>query len=75
MTVSCVEVPLSEAAGVLGVMTVDENGRVIAFDEKPADPAPIPGDSTRCLASMGNYVFNTKFLYEQVIRNTTSGGT
>jgi glucose-1-phosphate adenylyltransferase len=69
MTVSCVEVPLAEAAGALGVMTVDESGRVIAFDEKPAAPAPIPGKPDLCLASMGNYVFNTKFLYEQVIRD------
>jgi glucose-1-phosphate adenylyltransferase len=69
MTVSCLEVPLAEAAGTLGVMTVDDDGRVIRFDEKPAEPTPIPGRPDRCLASMGNYVFNTKFLYEQVIRD------
>jgi glucose-1-phosphate adenylyltransferase len=59
MTVSCVEVPVAEAAGELGVMTVDESGRVIAFDEKPGI----------CLASMGNYIFNTDFLYEQLIKD------
>ena len=69
LTISCIEVPRAEAAGSLGVMTVDENGRVLAFDEKPADPAPIPGKPDLCLASMGNYVFNTGFLYEQVIRD------
>ena len=69
LTISCIEVPRTEAAGTLGVMTVDENGRVLAFDEKPADPAPIPGKPDLCLASMGNYVFNTGFLYEQVIRD------
>ena len=69
MTVSCLEVPRREAAGAFGVMTVDEEGRVLAFDEKPADPAPIPGKPDLCLASMGNYVFNTRFLYEQVIRD------
>jgi glucose-1-phosphate adenylyltransferase len=69
MSVCCVEVPLEEAAGTLGVMTVDANGRVVAFHEKPENPAPIPGSNGLCLASMGNYVFNTKFLYEQVIRD------
>ncbi len=69
MTVCCIEVPLEEAAGTLGVMTVDESGRVIAFDEKPENPQPIPGQSEQCLASMGNYVFNTGFLFEQVIKD------
>lgn len=69
MTVSCLEVPRAEAAGAFGVMTVDETGRVLGFAEKPAEPAPIPGKPDLCLASMGNYVFNTKFLYEQVIRD------
>ena len=69
MTVSCVEVPVEEAAGELGVMTVDEAGRVIAFDEKPEYPNSIPGKPGICLASMGNYVFSTEFLYEQVIKD------
>jgi glucose-1-phosphate adenylyltransferase len=38
MTVACLEVPISEAAGQLGVMSVDEQGRVIAFEEKPSAP-------------------------------------
>jgi len=69
LTVSCLEVPLEEAAGAYGVMTVDEHGRVLAFTEKPENPDPIPGKPGLCLASMGNYVFNTRFLYEQVIRD------
>jgi glucose-1-phosphate adenylyltransferase len=69
MSVSCVEVPCDEAAGQLGVMTVDENNRVIAFDEKPEKPNSIPGKPGFCLASMGNYVFNTEFLYEQLIKD------
>lgn len=75
MTVSCVELPVEEAAGQLGVMTVDESGRVIAFDEKPAQPNSIPGKPGLCLASMGNYVFNTDFLYEQVIKDADTPGT
>ena len=69
MTVSCLEVPIAEAAGAFGVMTVNEEARVVRFDEKPAQPTPIPEDANLCLASMGNYVFNTKFLYEQLIRD------
>ena len=72
MTVSCVELPCEEAAGQFGVMTVDETGRVIAFDEKPAKPNSIPGKPGICLASMGNYIFNTEFLYEQVIKDADS---
>lgn len=75
MTVCCIEVPIEEAAGALGVMTVDENGRVIAFDEKPEKPTPLPGRDDVCLASMGNYVFNTDFLYEQVIKDADTPGT
>ena len=75
MTISCLEVPIAEAAGQLGVMTVDESGRVIAFDEKPEKPNAIPGKPGFCLASMGNYVFNTHFLYEQVIKDADTPDT
>ena len=75
MTICCLEVPLEEAAGQLGVMTVDESGRIIGFDEKPAKPNPVPGKPGVCLASMGNYIFNTEFLYEQLIKDADTPGT
>jgi glucose-1-phosphate adenylyltransferase len=75
MTVCCIEVPLKEAAGQFGVMTVDDSGRVIEFNEKPEHPASIPGKEGVCLASMGNYVFNTEFLYEQVIKDADIPGS
>jgi len=75
MTVCCLEVPVEEAAGQFGVMTVDESGRVIEFNEKPEHPAQIPGKEGYCLASMGNYVFNTEFLYEQLIRDADMPGS
>ena len=68
MTVACLEVPLAEASA-FGVMGVDENSRVVEFAEKPAKPASIPGKPDKALASMGIYVFNTKFLFEQLIRD------
>ena len=68
MTVACITVPIEEASA-FGVMTVDENNRITGFLEKPANPAPMPGHTDKVLASMGIYVFNTKFLYEQLIRD------
>ena len=75
ITICCIEVPLEEAAGAFGVITVDGTGRIIGFDEKPAKPNPIPGKPDLCLASMGNYVFNTEFLYEQCIKDADTPGT
>ena len=68
LTVACAEVPLAEASA-FGVMGIDGNERVISFQEKPAQPQPIPGRPDRALASMGIYVFNAQFLYEQLIRD------
>lgn len=72
ITVSCVEVSVEEAAGAFGVIEVDSESRVIGFTEKPAVPAEIPGKPGRVLASMGNYVFNTLFLYEQLVKDADS---
>ena len=68
LTVGCAEVPPA-AASAFGVMGCDANGRVVSFQEKPAQPQPIPGEPDRALASMGIYVFNAQFLYEQMIRD------
>jgi len=75
MTICCIEMPIEEAAGEFGVMTVNDSGRIIGFDEKPAKPNPIPGKPGLCLASMGNYLFNTEFLYEQVIKDADTPNT
>ncbi|MDP3743941.1 MAG: glucose-1-phosphate adenylyltransferase [Methylotenera sp.] len=68
MTVACINVPLEDAKG-FGVLAVDESDRVIEFAEKPANPKHMPSDTTKAFASMGIYVFNAKFLYEQLIRD------
>jgi len=75
LTISCIEIPVSEAAGTFGVIEVDESGRVIGFEEKPAQPRPIPGQPDMCLASMGNYVFNTGFLCDQLIIDAGDSGS
>jgi len=72
MTVCCLEVPVEEAAGAFGVMTADTEKRVIAFNEKPEQPNEIPGKEGLCLASMGNYVFTSEFLFEQLEKDNFS---
>ena len=68
MSVACVEVPL-EQAPAFGVVATDSDSRVVGFEEKPAVPTPIPGRPETALASMGIYLFNASFLFEQVIRD------
>ncbi|HXX94120.1 MAG TPA: glucose-1-phosphate adenylyltransferase [Planctomycetota bacterium] len=65
-TVSCVEVPVREAAGQFGVVQVDEQSRIIGFEEKPKEPKPLPGNPQVCLASMGIYVFKPEVLYKML---------
>jgi glucose-1-phosphate adenylyltransferase len=74
VTVGCLEVPRMEATG-FGVMHVDEKDRIIAFVEKPADPPGIPGNPEFALASMGIYVFRTKFLMDQLRRDAAAKET
>lgn len=74
LTIGCLEVSLEEAKG-FGVMHVNENRQVHAFVEKPSDPPTIPGRSDVALASMGIYVFNTKFLIEQLIKDADTKGS
>ncbi|WP_174803819.1 glucose-1-phosphate adenylyltransferase [Martelella limonii] len=68
ITIGCLEVPVEEAKG-FGVMHVDENDRIVDFVEKPANPPGIPGNESMALASMGIYVFKTKFLFDCLYRD------
>ena len=61
VTVGCIEVPRMEATG-FGVMKVDTEDRILEFVEKPKDPPAMPGHPDMALASMGIYVFETKYL-------------
>jgi glucose-1-phosphate adenylyltransferase len=62
-TVGCIEVPKAEASA-FGVMAIDEQRKVTAFIEKPADPPAMPGKPDVTLASMGIYVFDADYLYQ-----------
>lgn len=68
VTIGCLEVPRIEATG-FGVMHVDENDRIKSFIEKPKDPPGMPDKPDMALASMGIYVFKTKFLSDQLRRD------
>jgi glucose-1-phosphate adenylyltransferase len=71
MTVACINVPINDAKE-FGVMSVDEESRVVDFNEKPKNPTPIPGSPNRALASMGIYIFNMKFLCDQLQRDAVN---
>ncbi|WP_024849569.1 MULTISPECIES: glucose-1-phosphate adenylyltransferase [unclassified Aminobacter] len=68
VTIGCLEVPRMDATG-FGVMHVDEEGRILQFVEKPADPPGMPDNPDIALASMGIYVFRTSFLMDQLRRD------
>jgi glucose-1-phosphate adenylyltransferase len=63
-TVACLPVPV-EAAHEFGIVETDSDGRIVGFQEKPdKGVVTIPGDPTRALASMGNYIFAPRPLAE-----------
>jgi glucose-1-phosphate adenylyltransferase len=68
VTVGCLEASLKEATG-FGVMHVDTKDRILSFLEKPKNPPPMPGKPDVALCSMGIYVFDTKFLIEELNRD------
>jgi len=74
ITVGCIEVEL-EHAKQFGVMSVDTENRVRSFLEKPEKPQPMRGREDLALVSMGIYVFNSGFLYEQLIKDADRPGS
>jgi glucose-1-phosphate adenylyltransferase len=69
LTVAAIPVPVTDA-GEFGIIEVDAENRMVGFVEKPkANPKTMPGDPTRCLASMGNYLFTTDALVQEIVRD------
>jgi glucose-1-phosphate adenylyltransferase len=66
VTIAARPVPLGDAVK-FGVLGVDRTGLVQHFAEKPAQPAPMPGDPTRALVSMGNYLFSRQALVDALL--------
>jgi len=69
LTVACVPVPIEEAANTFGVLEVDEKSRIIGFEEKPAQPKPMPGNPEMALVSMGSYFWETHSLREALFND------
>lgn len=66
-TIACLPVTIAEGRE-FGIMSVDNNKRIVSFDEKPENPTPLSHDPTRTLASMGVYCFRTEFLMNELIQ-------
>lgn len=73
-TVAVLPVPIEEGHA-FGIVDVAPDGEVRGFVEKPKNPPPMPGDPTRCLASMGNYIFQTETLVREVTEDAKREGS
>jgi glucose-1-phosphate adenylyltransferase len=71
VTIAALRVRVREAARQFGIIEVNDGNRVVGFEEKPHEPKKIPGNPDYCLASMGIYVFNAPFLFDQLCRDAT----
>lgn len=65
MTIAAYSVPIEQASR-FGVLQIDEQWRMVGFQEKPKNPTPIPGKPDLALVSMGNYLFRTEALVEKL---------
>ncbi len=74
VTIAALPVPIADARG-FGVIAADPEGRIQAFQEKPADPAPMPDDPAHAFASMGNYIFDTEVLVSALQEARKNGET
>jgi len=74
VTVATIPVPRQEARA-FGCVHVDAEGRVVDFVEKPEEPPPMPGHPELTLVSMGNYIFRTRTLLDELRLNATREGS
>jgi glucose-1-phosphate adenylyltransferase len=69
-TIAAIPKSLKEATQ-FGVIEIDHGGRMIGFQEKPASPKPMPEHPDLALVSMGNYIFNKKFLVRELFEDAS----
>jgi len=67
LTISAMPVKCETASKKYGVLVVDDEWKLVGFEEKPEKPTPMPGSIDYCLASMGNYAFNPQVLIEELV--------
>ncbi|MFP4418784.1 MAG: glucose-1-phosphate adenylyltransferase [Fibrobacterota bacterium] len=70
-TIAAIPKPIEEAAYQFGIIEVDNNWRMVGFQEKPANPKPIPGNPNMTFVSMGNYIFNRSFLVRELYQDAS----
>lgn len=70
LTIAALKVGVEEAKA-FGVMQIDSDNRIVGFEEKSPTPKTMPDDDQHCLASMGIYVFNARFLFDQLCQDAT----
>jgi glucose-1-phosphate adenylyltransferase len=74
VTISAIPVEKKEASE-FGVIETEEDGSVVGFHEKKPDAPTMPGDPSRVYASMGNYIFSTKTLLDELYADAKNENT
>lgn len=75
VTVGGLAVPVEQAAGQFGVMEINSRNQIVTFEEKPAVPSPLPSNNKMCLASMGIYIFEANYLFDQLCKSAIDENT
>ena len=66
-TVTVAAIPTDRKyASEFGVIEADADGRIVGFHEKDPNAPSMPSDPNRVYASMGNYVFSTRALLDEL---------
>jgi glucose-1-phosphate adenylyltransferase len=73
VTVAAIPVPVHEARA-FGVIEIKADGEIVSFTEKPNEPKDMPGRPGWALASMGNYIFTTGLLVDELRRDQGEEG-
>lgn len=63
VTIAALPVKIDDASQ-FGVIEIDDDWRIVGFQEKPKDPKPLPGEPGLALVSMGNYLFDCEVLID-----------
>jgi len=74
VTIAAYPTPVADATR-FGVLQVSDDFRITEFQEKPANPNPMPTDPTMALASMGNYIFSRDALFEMLAQDAATEGS
>jgi len=70
--VGAIDIPIAEASR-FGIISVDEDLRIMRFEEKPTRPTPLPNDPAHAFGSMGIYLFRTNVVREHLLADAQTG--